>query len=267
MSVTTQNQLGACRLTGTQFGTEAANYSQGRKDYPRAVFDWIKAQAVQGDFLDLGCGNARATRHIKEFINPLSLTGFDFDAGMLAEAQKNTEGQNIPFIQGDVKDLSQTFAGKKFTTITAFTAFHWFSEPVHVQAIHSVLDAKGVFIAVGGSDGEGEAGVFHKECKRIVGECVGRSVVRDNKRKAKDALENTGLFTDVVTVEFPVTEEYTAEQLYAKLKSHSFYTELSSDEQATVWPKLVQFADSRLQDGILKLGTIYKATIARPKSA
>ncbi len=264
MSVENQTQLSACRLTGTQFGNEAANYSQGRKDYPRAVFDWIKEQAGAGDFLDIGCGNARATRHIQEFIKPASLTGFDFDESMLAEARKNTEGQNIPFIQGNVQDLAEKLPGRKFTLVTAFTAFHWFCEPVHVQAIHSVLDATGLFIAVGGSDGEAEAGVFHKECKRIVGETIGRSVVREKKQNAKEALEAKGLFTDVKTREFSVVEEYTREQLLAKLKSHSFWTELSSNEQEQVWPKLVQYADSRLQDGVLKLSTIYKATVAKP---
>jgi ubiquinone/menaquinone biosynthesis C-methylase UbiE len=264
METDDQAELQPCSLTGKFFGKEAENYTIGRKPYPKAVFTWIKEVASPGQFLDLGCGNGRATLALVDFVAASQLTGYDFDSDMIAEAKKRAslEGHNIAFIQGEVKDLTKNFPSKSYSTITAFTAFHWFSTPEDIQAIRSVIDPQGVFIAIKNED-SGIAETFNKECKQIVANQVGRKMDRQ-KPDPKTALEYNGLFKVIDIKDFPVVEEYTTNEFLADIKSHSFYTELSPEEQKQVWPKLEEYALSKIQDGKISLIRNYRAVLAKP---
>ena len=173
-------------LTGKKFGTEAANYSIGRKPYPMEIIDFIKSYVKpDANLLDIGCGNGRATVMLRDCITT-KVTGFDVDPDMIEEAKNNTKrrGFEIPYSQGDVRDLANHFAPKSFIAITACTAFHWFSKPEHISAIHSVLDPNGHFFVVTGGGDE-----LRAECRKIVSDIIGRSVSHVKDQGVVAALE------------------------------------------------------------------------------
>lgn len=257
----------SCALTGTKFGTQVENYTHGRKPYPSEIFTWIQeASPLSAKVLDLECGNARSTLKLYEIVST-DVTGFDFDEEMLAEARKNSKAKNyeIPFYQGSVENLAEIFKPRQFQIITAFTAFHWFSGPKYIEAMHAVLDKLGIVVIVGGPDGAGETGEFHRECIKIVSESAGRHLShKEISQNAKKYLEINQLFKVIEGKDFYILDTYTQEELFAKIKSHSFYTELSSSEKDIAWPLLEEFANSKLQNNSVSFTTYYKATLAKP---
>ena len=183
-------------LTGTKFGTEASNYTKGRKAFPVKLFQWIKGLVkTDADMLDIGCGTGRVTIPLREHVSS-KVTGFDMDFDMLAEAKKNAgqNGFNIPFFQGDVKNLGQTFAEGRFDLITAGSALHWFSKREDFNAIRSVLKPQGLFIVIAG-DTEGHSKGSSEGFTKIISETLGKQLSREktNENDAEIDLEKTDL--------------------------------------------------------------------------
>ncbi len=254
-------------LTGNKFGTEAANYTVGRKPYPEEVFSLIKewvSKWGEVDLLDLGCGNGRATLELIRVVTP-HVTGYDIDPGMLEEAVKNGKKNQVALkVQaGEVKHLAQHFARERFKAATAFSCFHWFSTPEEIQAIRSVLDPKGVFIVVKGDGSTGEFREIIAKCREITYETIGRTLIR-NKHDAEEALEKNG-FEVIETKKIASKEVFTAEELIANVKSRSTWAELTEAEKQRVSPLIERYVRSKLPNGTLSTTIDYKCTLARPR--
>lgn len=241
--------------TGRSFGTEAANYTVGRKPYPKELFDLIQHRITPGndlEVLDLGCGNGRATRSLKEC--GYQVTGYDVDPEMIAEAKALSSG--IPYVVGSVKELAAK--AHQYGLITAFASFHWFSTQEEIQAICSSLKSKGYFVIVKGNNSDSE---FTKSCQKIVADTIGKAIHPHDQQKRLEAIKR--VFTIVHSADINTIETFTFEEALAKVKSHSFWNELDTQQKAAVWPKLEEYVESSLVDNVIKIQLTYNVIIAQ----
>lgn len=248
-------------LSGTGFGSEVENYTKGRKALPKEMFHWIKNLVKpDADILDIGCGNGRITLALREHVTS-QVTGFDIDDKMINEAKKNAneKGFHIPFFQGDVKELAQSFMKGRFDAITASSSLHWFSTPEDFKAIRSVLNPQGFLIVISGGGGGSS-----NEIKNVISETIGRELKKD-ENDAENNLKNNG-FSIVEIKKFTVEHIYTFEEAVANVMSHSYYAELTQAEKEKVRPVIEQYVKGQLKDGVIRKTSNTKCIVAKPNS-
>ncbi len=93
--LTGAEQPGSVIISGTKFGSEVANYSEGRKPYPMDIFPWIRGMLSQdANVLDMACGSGKATVDLRKHVTT-HVTGFDINRQMLEVEVKDFPVQEV----------------------------------------------------------------------------------------------------------------------------------------------------------------------------
>src|SRR3989344_786630 len=126
------------------FGVLVKQYDAARRGYPDSVFNFLRklSPTKRPNILDIGCGTGIATRQLKQ--QGFAVVGADKDQRMIKVAKQKDKG--IRYIVAPTHKLP--FRGKQFDIVTAFTAFHWFTDKKSVGEIKRVLKPGGLFFAV-----------------------------------------------------------------------------------------------------------------------
>lgn len=252
----------AVRLKGSSFGTQAHQYTLGRKLYPAEVFRFIKGLCPENSsVLDLGCGNGRATLELCK-AGLTDVTGYDIDSGMLAEAKKRAAASDcsIKFINDCVINLRTHFSSVQWPLITAFTAFHWFCSPEEIAAIRSVLSPRGFFVVV--RCDEDKTNFLKDACQEFIEKELGHQIVRNGKGKKLAEILSKNQFK-IQTKEFSIQETYSVQELKDKIRSHSIWTELSESDKERIWSTLEKFIESKLNNKPLTVSNTYRCIVAQ----
>lgn len=134
------------------FDDLAAAYREGRQGFSDDVFYGIEriVGGLRGKYvLDVGCGTGIATRELSA--RGARIVGTDSSAGMLMVAER--ESPDIAYMQAPASKLP--FREDMFDLITAFSAFHWFSDGASIKEVLRVLRKGRAFVVVNKNDTSG----------------------------------------------------------------------------------------------------------------
>lgn len=209
----------------SNFGPLAKNYDQIRFGYPNRVYETLKALLhPDAHVLDVGCGTGISTRELEPYFH--NITGFDVDEGMLSEAKVHND--HIPYLQGDIR--STEFANASFDLVSAFSAFHWFTDPEDIKEIYRILKPNGIFCTVNKIDTNDLRPMF-----KTVLEKLGVPVETSIKTGAYNpkTLMEAGGFVDVMEDIFEHIEWYDLEGALLLMQSWNAWSFLTDEQKAS----------------------------------
>lgn len=131
------------KIKRNKFGILSKDYNVARRGYPNAVFTYLKKimKGKELKVLDIGCGTGISTRQLKK--HKFNVTGVDKESKMINLAKG--KGDRIHYVVASIDKMP--FKDNEFDVITAFTAFHWFTDKKSVAEIKRVLKTNGLFFA------------------------------------------------------------------------------------------------------------------------
>lgn len=183
------------------FGNLSKNYDRVRKGFPAETIDYIlkKIGKEKPYILDMGCGTGIATEELRE--KGACVVGTDIDAKMIHQAEANNRYQIKYYVAPAEK---QPFEDKKFDAVTAFSAFHWFTNKKVLDEIKRVLKPKGFFFAVN----KNEVGDFKKKNKKILHRFIKKKPPDVKKKYNPKKILGGNNFRPVEEKTFPITEYF-----------------------------------------------------------
>ena len=186
---------------------------------------------------------------------------------MLEELLKNAIKAQITIdVQlGKVEDLLTYFPEKRFTVVTAFSAFTLFQSAEAIKAIASILTPGGYFIDAG-DDGH-EVDILGDLMQEIIKNALGVDIASSPRNGAHDEKQHfeQNNFEKIVTKEIPVTESYTFEQTLAHFKSRLNWPVCTSIQEAKVQDSLKEYFTSTLQSVHISVHRKYTFTAYQRK--
>ncbi|HEY4498670.1 MAG TPA: class I SAM-dependent methyltransferase [Candidatus Paceibacterota bacterium] len=200
------------------FGSLSTNYAKARKGFPDESIDFIFEKIGQESprVLDLGCGTGIATEQLHE--KSANVFGTDIDADMIRLAQG--QGDSRSKIKYQVAPAEkQPFANDEFDTVTAFSAFHWFTTKEALDEIKRVLKPRGIFFAIN----KNEIDNFKKENRRILQQFVERELPDAKKEYDSAVILKENGFRNIDKNHFPVTEYFSPSEAVEYVQTMSIW--------------------------------------------
>jgi SAM-dependent methyltransferase len=120
-------------------------YARYRPSYPSEAIDCLIhecALSPNSTVVDIGCGTGISTRLLAE--RGLRVIGVDPNADMLTTAKQTPLGNvagGIDYRQGKAEETGLDSGIAK--AVTAFQAFHWFSNDATIGEFHRILEPRG----------------------------------------------------------------------------------------------------------------------------
>lgn len=237
------------------FGNLSKQYAEARQDFPSKVIDWfwLLVKNRNARILDLGCGTGISTRQIAE--SGGVVMGCDVDEQMIAEAKKADDG--LKYLVAGAENLP--FNNAEFDAITAFSAFHWFTNKKELSEIQRTLKRGGIFFVVNKND----AGDFKKGYREIV-----KSILRQYLPEAKKGYEPEKLlkdsgFTDVQVENFKTSEYFSPEQALQYLQSVSIWNLVPNNMKPMALRLLENYCRERVVGGKIERKLSVKCVAGR----
>ena len=117
------------------------------REYHNQVIDLVRTLGIDSpEWLDTGCGTGTLAAKALEVLPQVRFTLCDPSAGMLAEAQRKLQGQDIRFFNIPSQELPFDSA---FDVVTAIQSHHYFKPDERELAVRSccrALRESGIFI-------------------------------------------------------------------------------------------------------------------------
>lgn len=232
------------------FSDLATPYHKARRGFDLRVFEHIenKIDDLKGkNILDVGCGTGIASRKLAAY--EAIVVGTDISEQMLNEAKKINKG--IQYICAPTHSLP--FSSKSFDLVTAFSAFHWFTDENSINEIKRVLVDDGVFVVINKHDVAGIRKEVVKIFKKYTNQISGK-----NSYDPQQILTECG-FRDVQSTVFKTSESYTLEEATTYLKSIALWNSISQKDRPAIEREIKDFCSTRFsQTGTLdrKIETI-----------
>lgn len=132
------------------FSGHAGLYARARPHYPRALFEWIAAQApVRTCAWDAGCGNGQASVALAEHFEGVIAT--DPSAAQLAQAVAHPRvayrNEPRPAAADGRSGYRTTIAAKSVDAVTVAQALHWFDLGPFLAEVRRVARPGAIFVA------------------------------------------------------------------------------------------------------------------------
>jgi ubiquinone/menaquinone biosynthesis C-methylase UbiE len=222
----------------------AQAYQSGRRGFDNEVFDFLSQQinSFEGKkILDVGCGTGIATRQLKQY--GAEVVGSDLSEGMIVKAKLEKDG--IEYVVAPSNKLP--FTDESFDLVTAFSAFHWFTDSNSVKEIKRVLKNQGSFVVINKNDIAG----IRKDVNKLFTKYRNTKSVKE-EYNPEQILEKAG-FIEIATHTVVGTELFTPEQALTYLQSISLWNLVPEQEKEEVLTRVKSFCDKTLkQEGVLK---------------
>jgi SAM-dependent methyltransferase len=132
------------------FAGAAPYYERGRLPYSPAVadvFEHALGLDGRGRLLDVGCGPGTVARRLAHLFE--AVVGLDPDAGMLAEAERLANDQevaNATWVRLRAEELPAGLG--RFRVVTFAQSFHWMDRPRVAGVVRTMLEPDGVVVHV-----------------------------------------------------------------------------------------------------------------------
>ena len=186
----------------TNFGAVAQMYDDARPPYQEALIDYVASFCHGKKVLDMGCGTGIAARQLAK--TAVNIVGCDGDPRMIAVARSH-EQPAIDYVVGLADNLP--FGDREFDVVTAFSAFHWFTDRASIDGIKRVLKKNGLFIVTYGVKDHIESDYFKDYVEEVI----------ENKLSKKEKLNVGRIFRAngleiIAEQEFPYELQYTVDK-------------------------------------------------------
>ncbi len=240
------------------FGNLATQYARARQDFPNEVFEYLwqrlETSRKQAVILDAGCGTGIATRQLAAY--DCTVVGSDKDPDMVAEAQRDSLSR-ITYAIAATDNLP--FKENYFDAVTAFSAFHWFSDANSVREIRRVLKPSGVFLAVNKND----IGGFKIGYRALLQEFIGGEIPDVKKIYNPQEALRTGKLRDIEQRVFAHQEYFSPKEALAYLQSVSLWNLVPDNKKGRARETLVRYCTKQVVDGVLIRNMQVVATLGR----
>jgi ubiquinone/menaquinone biosynthesis C-methylase UbiE len=254
----TQRPESAARRYGQVFDEIAAEYDRRRPAYPDELIDQACQVAGIGSndqVLEVGCGSGQLTRAL--VTRGLHITALEPGKSLIALARQNLEGAGaVEFVNAQFEDV--LLPREQFQAVFSASAFHWVDPRVSWQKAADVLVPGGTLVLVQ------YFGLEEPRSKRDQGAALAaiRKVApdiaahwpayRDLDATLAGVEQRRGnisevwawlgsydigqdyagrLFDDVQVAVMPRLSEHTPEELYALVRTMSYYARLSPGQR------------------------------------
>ncbi|MBP6085566.1 class I SAM-dependent methyltransferase [Candidatus Gracilibacteria bacterium] len=228
------------------FGKHAKEYESARPRYPAPLLAFIASQVSieQPRVLDLGCGTGISTRQLAETIS-VQVIGCDIDSDMLDVARQHTD-QHIVYCQCDARTIPYPQAS--FDLVTAFTAFHWFTDQAALVEIRRVLKPGGLFCTVQPR----HTSPFSGDLRMILSQELQRPFEPSYSNiDFKESLTSCG-FTIVQQKIYQDSQHYTLDQYMTLLQSYSVWNQVPSDQSSRLLTILKNHFATKIENGFVR---------------
>lgn len=228
------------------FGKHAKEYESVRPRYPAPLLAFIASQVSieQPRVLDLGCGTGISTRQLAKTISG-QVIGGDIDPDMLDVARNHHQQQHIVYCQCDARAIPCPNAS--FDLVTAFTAFHWFTDQAALVEIRRLLKPLGLFCTVQPR----HTSPFSGDLRMILSQELQRSFEPSYSNiDFKESLTSCG-FTLVQQKIFQDSQHYTLDQYMTLLQSYSVWNQVPSDQYPRLLTILKNHFATKIENGFV----------------
>ena len=251
-----QNPIGE---TGS-FGNLAADYEQGRREYPRSLMECILRHvdnAAESLILDIGCGTGKATRLLASSVRVV--IGADPDPKCIQTALEQA-GSNLAYRQASAEDLP--FRDETFHAVTTFSSFHWWCRrPKAIASIHRVLRAGGNFLVVNKHD----TGPFRQEARAIIARYSPHELTDAKQDYDPIKLLAADGRWDVTCQELLHEEQFTLPELICQIRSLAVWNCIPATRSAEATQALEAHFSTQLNEGLFHRPLLMRIVIAQKR--
>jgi ubiquinone/menaquinone biosynthesis C-methylase UbiE len=227
----------------SQFGRIAKEYEKGRRAYDFNAMEYVCAlirKASNKDHplvLDLGCGTGISTRQLYQ--NRIQVVGCDKDEKMIDVARKHDS--SIVYTVGDSQDLR--FCKDYFDAVTAFGAFHWFTDVESIVNIQHVTKRRGIFAVINKNDTGDFRQIFDESLNDAIGFVPRHAKLNYNPVKSL----RERLFADVKEATFDGFEMYDLDEVLMLCQSLNAWNSVPEGKRRKVLDELRKNFSARLR--------------------
>lgn len=240
------------------FGALVEQYDAARPSYPSKVIDMVMTSIRKPNplILDLGCGTGISTRQLAK--KGGTVVGCDLDIQMITAALQHPQ-KDSAYTLGAAKALP--FRTGTFDAVTAFTAFHWFTDKKSVMEIKRVLKPSGVFC------------IIHPRHTSPHGKNLRDIIETKTQRKTALAYSDTDFEKSLVRGDFvyshlPVvrqTTKYPLDTFMLLLQSYSVWNNVPETMRPEMLRILRKYFSAKLKKGYIVETRNLEIIIARPQ--
>lgn len=241
-----------------EFADLVAQYNAARPSYPTKVITAICESIGQKEplILDVGCGTGISTRQLAE--KGGVVIGCDIDINMLTAALRHRH-TNVAYVQGQAKTLP--FRSGIFDAVTAFTAFHWFTDKRSLKEFKRVLKPTGLFCIVHPRN----TSPYGKDLRAMIEKRIGHKTKNNYSDEAFDEVLTQAGFT---CSHLPIVKQSTAYSLKTfllLLQSYSVWNNVPQKLRPGLLRQLKNHYQPKLNNGYMIDTRDIEITVARKK--
>ncbi len=241
------------------FGVLVKQYDAVRPSYPTQVLSFIAShnRIANPRVLDIGCGTGISTRQLASKLKGV-VVGCDIDLEMLKVAMSH-EHKNLAYSLGDARKI--LFEKKSFDMVTAFTAFHWFTDKAALKEIARVLKSDSRFCTVQPR----HTSPFSGDLRMILKQELGREFPASYSNvNFEESLTKSG-FNVVGKKTFKDVHTYELDTYLVLLQSYSVWDNVSIVDRQRILKVLKKHFAAKTKDGLIFDTRDIEVLIAEPR--
>lgn len=235
----------AAKPTGN-FGALVKQYDAFRPSYPAKVLSLIASNMTEQNplVLDIGCGTGISTRQLASKMKG-TIIGCDIDFEMLKMAMNHSQ-KNVAYRLGDARKIP--YAAGTFNMVTAFTAFHWFTDEASLKEIKRVLKTSGKLCTVQPRHTSPHSG----DLRMIVEQEMNQEFPASYSNKNFEESMIQAGFTILEKRTLKDAHSYSLDEYLILLQSYSVWNNVPLSEQGRVLKMLKKHFKKKFEDGRIK---------------
>lgn len=227
------------------FGEQAELYDRARPGYSAQVLSLIASQVKTKNpmVLDIGCGTGISTRLLAQKLKGV-IIGCDVDLDMVKVAL-NHEQENVAYGFGDVRKIP--YMKGAFDLVTAFTAFHWFTDKPALKEIKRVLKTTGKLVTIQprhtAPHGSDMRLILQRELKKEIPASYSIAPFEESLAKGGFRVISQKTFKDV--------HKYTLDEYLVLLQTYSIWSSVPVPERVRMLKILKKHFSTKVEGGFI----------------